>query len=232
MARWYICDNEAVSGPYDTEIVQQKISVGEFGPLCLIWGQPQDEWKPLNWWSEHLTELLSSQKQPKNDKLWHYVINGVSHGPVKRFDLVQALKDLSDRSDILIWTNGMSDWQPLFDVTDIMDEIGITRRKHPRAKISGQIILKNKEQNFIGSLNSVSAGGCGVTGIKDIPVGSTVQLTLKSENFHKELRAQAEVRYISKTGYMGLMFNAINSEEKAAIIDYVRNQISQTQLAA
>ena len=229
MAKWFICENEEVSGPFDTEVLERKIEAGSLSSQCLIWGHPQTEWKSPSWWRSNLHDLMSSQRRPKMEKLWHYVINEVSHGPMKRQELVETLKDLDEKTEVLVWTNGMDDWVSLFDVDDLLQEIGFSRRQHPRANIEGQVVVEQNGQSFIGQLKTVSAGGCGFIGSKEIDSGSEIKVTIKSEAFYKEVRAQAEVRYISESGFTGLKFLGINQEDKAAIINYVRSELAKAQ---
>lgn len=126
----------------------------------------------------------------------------------------------------------MTDWQPLFEVEDLIQEIGYSRRQHPRAGLEGQVIIEQDGQSYIGQLKMVSAGGCGFIGSEEVLPGSEVKVTLKSAAFYKEIRAQAEVRYVSKGGFTGIKFSGINQEDKATIINFVRSQNPKKQAAA
>ena len=123
MAKWFICENDEVTGPFDTDVLETKIDDGSLHPGSLIWGHPQEQWRPQSWWKQNLSDLLGSHKQHKQDKQWHFVINDVSHGPVKRSELIDAIKDLVDKSEILVWTNGMDEWSPIFEVSDLQEDI-------------------------------------------------------------------------------------------------------------
>ena len=230
MAKWFIFENEDVSGPFDTDDLERKIESGSLSSQCLVWGHPQEEWKSPTWWRNNLHDLMSSQRRPKMEKLWHYVINEVSHGPMKRQELVDTLKDLDEKTEVLVWTNGMDDWKPLFEIDDLLQEIGFSRRQHPRANLEGQVVVDTDDgQSHIGQLKTVSAGGCGFIGGQDIKAGSVVKVTLKSEAFYKEVSVQAEVRYVSESGFTGLQFMGINQEDKAAIINYVRSELAKKE---
>ncbi|MCB0357651.1 MAG: DUF4339 domain-containing protein [Bdellovibrionales bacterium] len=233
MAKWFIYVDEEVSGPFPTEVIEKQIETGELGSQCLIWGQPQQEWKSPSWWRNNLHSLMSSHIPPKKSKQWHFVVDEISHGPMSRDELIDCLKVLDEKTKVLVWTNGMSDWQPLYEVEDLMNDVGISRRQHPRAHIMGQLIVQKQDQTFIGQLKTISAGGCGFQGVEGLKVGSEVKITIKSDAFYKDVSAQAEIRYISKTGFIGVKFLAINSEDKANIINFVRSQAkAQTTQAA
>ncbi len=232
MANWFTFENDTVEGPFETEVLLEKVNMGSVGPTCLIWGPLQEDWRSAKWWQENLQDLLNSKKQPKNDKLWHFVINNTSQGPVKRAELIEIIKSTEDKSDILVWTNGMADWMPLFSIPDLANDSGVSRRKHPRCDIDGQVIINYKDQNSIGQLLSISPGGCGLLTPIDFPLGEVLQLTIRSNKLAKEFKLSAELRYISPRGHAGLMFTAINSEEKALIVDYIRGHANSQPKAA
>ncbi|MCB9026182.1 MAG: DUF4339 domain-containing protein [Bdellovibrionaceae bacterium] len=232
MGKWFIFENNEVQGPFDTNSVEKKIESGSLGNDCLIWGQPQNDWKSPTWWRNHLHELLTQHPTSQKEKQWHFVVDEVSSGPLSREDFLKQIQEIENKKDILIWTTGMEDWLPLFEFEDLLNEIGISKRKHSRTNIQGQAIVEFNGQSYIGQLKTVSAGGCGISGINNLSIGSEVNLILKSNAFHQELRAKAEVRFISETGFIGFMFQAINSEDKATIINYIRSQLLQNKNAA
>ncbi len=232
MSKWFVCQNELVQGPYSTEEIKQKSQSGELGPEHLIWGKPQEEWRTVAWWQENLTQLLERVHVTENEQVWHYLFNEQSHGPMSRQELIEDVSKLEQKAEVFVWTKGMKSWVAIFECLDLMDDAGVSRRKHPRADIQASVIVTLGEQDYIGSLKTVSAAGCGIQGVKNIKPGQIIDLTLKSEHFHKPINAKAEVRYISDTGFAGLQFVTINMEEKAAIIDYVRESILRSSEAA
>lgn len=226
MIKWFICQNEElVMGPFSTEDVENKLNTGDITKEWLIWGKPQVHWQTISLWLTELPELLKQVKPTKVEQQWHFVIADNSFGPMLRSELIETLKGIDNKADAYVWTKGMKGWTPLFECPDLMDDVGVSRRKHPRANITGSVVIKIAEQEFIGQLRMVSAGGCGITGIDILNIGQIVKISMKSDYFYKTFNAKAEVRYISQKGFIGLQFLAINMEEKAAIIDYVREQI-------
>ncbi|WP_109369336.1 RDD family protein [Ochrobactrum soli] len=47
---------------------------------------------------------------------WHYVVDGKSVGPVTTDDIYEKFKNAVIGRDTLIWSDGMSDWQPIHEV--------------------------------------------------------------------------------------------------------------------
>jgi len=232
MAKWFLFKNENVQGPFETEEIHKLLAENSIESDSLIWGAAQDEWSKLDWWKTHLDSLLNSSKQPKEEKLWHLVIDEVSSGPMKRKELLEKIQAQKDKSNILVWTSGMDDWQPIYSVSDLTNELGITRRKHPRIELNGQIVIQYNDQTMIGQLLTVSAGGCGFLCQADIPVGTTIQIQIKSNEIGREIRAQAELRYTSPKGHSGSLFTAINSEEKSILVDFIRSKNKIFPIAA
>ena len=232
MVKWFVCQNEDVDGPFDSEEIKQRLESGKISGTTMIWGRPQAEWKTVDWWAMNLPDLLKKAGKAAQVEVWHYVYQEVSHGPMPRAELIANVKDIQDKSNVFIWTTGMTEWMPIFENHELIEEIGISRRKHPRADIDGSVSVDVDGTDHIGQLKMVSAGGCGISGVHGLTVGKVVHITLRSEFFFKPLNATAEVRYVTDSGFVGLQFSSINMEEKSAIIDYVRDRIVKKALAA
>jgi hypothetical protein len=223
MAEWFVLRNEQVAGPYSTEEIKSLASQGEIMDRDLIWGKMQSEWKPFAWWMIELPNLLAKTREAVDNRLWHYALGGASFGPFNRQDLVGKLKSLDMNQDILIWTKGMKAWAPVFEFSDLLDEIGVNKRQFPRADIEGRVSIKAGNQTFEGILLTVSEGGFGADQLQGITVGQVVSVEINSDAFYDAIHAKAEVRYITETGYVGFRFQNINMESRGAIIQYVKS---------
>ena len=232
MAKWFICQNKDVEGPFGTEELEQRLESGGLDDNSLIWGSPQSEWTRPSKWRQSLPELLKHIQPTKEEQHWHYVFNEISYGPFRREELVERIKDNERKSEIFVWTNGMASWTPLFECPELMEAIGISRRLHPRASIEGAVHVEVHGEDKIGQLRTISAGGCGILGVKGLDVGQVVHISMHSNHFFKNLNAKAEVRYITDKGFVGLKFDSINMEEKAAIINYVKGYFLHQEQAA
>lgn len=226
MVQWFICQNDEVTGPLTTDQVKSDVVDGKISSQALIWSRLLDHWTKISQWQNELPQLLKRSEQSRDGRLWHYAVNGTSYGPFSRPMLIKELNQLPQKAEALIWTKGMPAWAPVFDFPDLLDEIGVSRRQHPRAHIKGSVVVKTKDQAHLGKLSMISVGGCGILGVNGLKPGDKIHLDIKSPEFSESIRAKGEVRYITEGGFVGIKFDQINNESQALIIDYVRSSSS------
>ncbi|OFZ11619.1 MAG: hypothetical protein A2Z20_01215 [Bdellovibrionales bacterium RBG_16_40_8] len=230
MGQWFIMQDEKIKGPYAHEEVKALYEGGQITRDCLIWGRSQDNWQGIVLW---INTQHEEEHEMTFEQLWHFAIDGNSKGPLSRKDLVAELRELRYKGEILVWTKGMSAWADIFDFHDLLDEIGINRREHPRAHIAGSVVVKFQDKTMIGLLKTIGPGGFGATQIDSIlTLGQTVTVELKSERLNAPLVAKATVQYASDTGLYGFKFNGINMESRAHIMDYIRRSKNPMESAA
>ena len=58
----------------------------------------------------------------------------------------------------------------------------------------------------MATLETISEGGLGIKGATDLPPGKIVTLEISSEQLYNKIKVEAEVRYISSDGFVGLIF--------------------------
>lgn len=222
--KWFLNNNEEISGPFSSAEIQERIKDG-LSPETLIWGRQQKEWRTLSWWKQALPQLLSALHQGSFDQpKWHIAMHGKSQGPLTRKDLIDQLKDQTQLQGIMIWCKGMKSWLPIFDFHDIMDDLGIDKRRSPRSQITGTVTAHNGLITGIGQIKSISEGGLGVMGLPAGIPGQELHLEITSPHLSEPIRAKAEIRYITETGYFGMQFTQISMEAKSTIIDYIRRK--------
>lgn len=234
--KWFILQSERVEGPYTTEILKRKIESGELSEECQVWGPLQSGWKSLSWWTHSLPHLKAIKADLQDDQ-WFYVHQGRRIGPISREELIQRLKafttDQESAARALVWTRGFKKWTPVMELHDLMNDLGIDLRKHPRARAHGIVKVTAKDQTFTSTLKSISEGGVGIEPIPMIYPGEEVQVCIESSDFDTAINAKAEIRYVNDR-IMGLQFRALNSENKASIVTYIKSKmdmISQKQVA-
>lgn len=226
ITQWFLNQDEEISGPFSTEEIQHQISLG-ISPEILIWGRSQEDWKTLSWWKQSLPHLLKSGSRHIKEEVWHLAHQGKSQGPLSRKELIESLKQMDSQQDVMLWTKGMKAWLPLFDFHDVMEELGIGRRKSPRAQLSGTVTISGGLVAGIGQLRSISEGGLGVVGIPGGVPGQELSLEINADTLGEPIRAKAEIRYVTESGYYGLKFTQISMEAKSSLIDYIRHHQSQ-----
>ena len=81
-------------------------------------------------------------------------------------------------------------------------------------------------------MKTISEGGLGIEPLPMIYAGEEVQISIESKDFDSTITAKAEVRYVNSHN-MGLQFKALNSENKANIVTYIKSKMeAQTQKSA
>lgn len=237
MEKWFVCNNDIVDGPFSKDQVERFVKDGTYPDDVLIWGKALNVWKPFRWWLDHYDSILSEAAKATDPRKWHFAYKGESQGPMNKNDLVEELKKLKgDANDALIWTKGMTNWAPIFEFHDIMDEVGVNRRHFPRAPVSGQIILMNGDQKITGVLNTVSEGGFGASDFNsELAPGMILKLELDAPEIGSTIHASAQVRYMDSET-VGFKFTNINREAQSQIISYVKEKsfemLSKLKVAA
>lgn len=231
MAQWFIYKQDKVQGPYSTEDLKSLVGNGELDKDILIWGKPSRHWLSVDRWQIDLPALLENTKDEKDNRLWHFALDGNSQGPFTRDQLLDELRNLKSTQDVLLWTKGMKSWSPIYEFFDIMDDIGFNRRQCPRAALDGKLVVKVGDLKRIGKIVTVSEGGFGASNLNDLVIGETYPVEIQSPVFSEPVNAKAQLRYRTETGFCGFQFTSLNSESKAKIIQHVKG-ISPSKRAA
>jgi hypothetical protein len=233
MEKWFVIQNERVTGPFTSDEMKAQVADGHISAESLIWGRPLKSWTPAKTWIKELSQAVQNAEKKVSYQMWHYAVEGVSKGPISRTDLVNEIKNLHSKGEILVWTKGMKAWADLFEFYDLIDEIGINRREHPRAHIQGSVVLKLNDQTIIGQLQTLSPGGFGATQINNqLSIGTVVTAEIRSEALGQSVTGKAAVQYLTDNGFVGFKFTAVNMETKARIHEYIRTTKVASERAA
>ncbi len=237
MEKWFICNNDIVDGPFTREQVEKLVKDNRYPTDVLVWGKALNVWKPYSWWLDHYDSILAEAAKATDPRKWHFAFRGESQGPLNKKDLVEELKKLKgDANDALIWTKGMTNWAPIFEFHDIMDNVGVNRRNFPRAPVSGKIVLHHGDQYIVGELSSISEGGFGARNFAyDLAPGLNLKLEIISDEIGGTIHTSAQVRYLDSET-VGFKFTQINREAQSQIISYVKEKsfemLSKLKVAA
>jgi hypothetical protein len=131
-------------------------------------------------------------------------------------------------------TEERKSWQSVYDFPHIIDNLGVSRRKVPRAAMMGHIIFKQGPNPIIGKARTISENGLGVLCTSDqVHIGETYHIVIDTPHFDQPLSVQGEVLYRLSNGELGIIFHALSGEAKAKIITYVKrySEILRQKLA-
>ncbi len=219
--KWFLLNDGQVTGPFSKEDVSARASPGSG---VLIWGRGLADWVQSERWNQILKEGDGPARQGKllNDRLWKLKMAGQELKPMSHDRMIDFLKTQTDYSDIQIWTDGYTDWKDIYQIHKIMDELGVSRRLHPRVPIMGTLQCEGATGNLTARILSISEGGLGITDAPKVKIGEKFKITLKSPNLFTPILAMAEVVYVGTENYAGMKFSGLQPESKSAIIEYVK----------
>lgn len=223
MSTWFVFEKDEVQGPFSSAELKNCIREGQVSRQAMVWGSLlESRWIKASVW-ETESQNYKKRERPATDlRLWHYAVGGQSFGPFPRKKFLEEVRRAGTMDQVLVWTKGMVTWAPIFEFVEFLDELGISRRQHPRAEISGTVVIRSSRQVTLGKLMMISQGGCGVSGVTEVRPGEIVTLDIKSQAFSDTIRTDAEVRYVSETGVVGFKFTQLQIESLSEIIDYVK----------
>ncbi len=222
--KWFLFSDDQIIGPYKQDEVAHHAE-GLKNPL--VWGRGSTDWVPLSRLSKLSSDLESMDKKPKlgSDRLWKIRNGAVESKPMFHDQMMDYLRPLKDFSAVQIWTEGYSEWKDIYQIHKLMDELGVSRRQHPRVPIMGTLNCEGTTGSFNARVLSISEGGLGITEAPDVKIGEKFKTVLKSSNLYGPIHSTVEVVYVGSDQYAGLKFVGLQSESKSAIIEYVRKFI-------
>jgi hypothetical protein len=225
---WFVLVDGQVTGPYEPDEVE---SVVKDSKEVQIWGKGQAEWLEPARWRQQLKESNANMpmQKPESNQLWRVRVEGQEKPPVRYSEMIQYLKTLKDFSTVDIYIEKMGQWREIYSLPQIADDLGISRRSHPRVPILGSLDCEHEEKgNFTCRAISISEGGLGVTEARGLQIGDRFKGNLNSPNLYMPITALCDVVYVGNDGYAGLRFANLPIEAKSSIIEYVNKFATST----
>jgi hypothetical protein len=234
--KWFLLLDGRTSGPF-TE-AELELTIGG-SANTLIWGRGLGEWAGFDRWKQIKDQKIDQiapvpqaagstggSTEPSQAKstvrLWKVRVRNDERKPMTYDQMIELLKGQMDYNDVRIWTEGYSDWKEIYQIHKIIDELGVSRRKHPRVPIMGTIKCEGAAITFESRVLSISEGGLGIIETPPIKIGEKFKVILKSPNLFGPIHATAEIVYVGGEGYAGLKFVGLQTESKNAVIEYVK----------
>lgn len=162
--------------------------------------------------------------QPLNQGAFYRVqINFVDQPMMTKNELLNLISKQEDISVVAIQDPKSKEWKEVYAFPDIVEKLGLSRRKHARVPILAQFVGRtNRHESFNARIITISEGGLGLTEVYDLKIGDTAEGQVTSPHFFQPINIRAEVVYSGLDGYIGLNFTQISEESQAAIIDYMK----------
>ena len=216
--RWFVLENNQVNGPYQAAEVEALMPNAK-SPL--IWGRGLSEWLPFQDWLQALKDPSLNTQVSSNETQWHYRHEGKEFGPMAFTAMMEILKTHSDFEDFVVYNEVQKEWQELYLVGKICDELGISRRVHPRVPIMASLVCETPRGIITTKVISISEGGLGASEASQLKIGEKYKATLASTNLYSSLNCMIEVMYVGAEGYAGLRFLNLPAESRSTIITYI-----------
>lgn len=219
---WFVLNEGQVTGPYDAAEVESQIDQ-ESGKALQVWGKGQNEWMEPQKWKQAFKAAVAQAQATSDEEVpsWFVSVDGKEYPPLPYTKLIQFLKTLKSLAAVDLKTKSDKVWRDIYTYQRIVDDLGITRRSHPRVPIMGSIQCEAESSSFTARSLSISEGGMGMNQIRPLRMGEMIQITLTSPNLNNKVEAQCEVVYVGNDSYAGLRFVSIPDETKKMIVDYV-----------
>ena len=142
---------------------------------------------------------------------------------MSKSELLGFISKQKDISTLSIQNPKTKEWTDVYAYPEIVERLGLSRRKHPRVPILATFAgLNSKAEEMSTKVVTISEGGMGFTEVFDLKIGDTVEGQISSPHFFQPLHIKADVIYSGLDGYIGLKFSQINDEAKSAIVDYIK----------
>ena len=245
MSKWFLQVSGRVKGPYSNEAMQSALAQISETQLAAayFWKRGLTEWmKAPKWRADIALQFAPSEqtsksqteifKEPVTAKAaavaeslitYRVQVNFVDQPTMTKTELLNFVSKQKDLTKLAIQNPQTKEWTDVYGFPDIVERLGISRRKNSRVPILAQFAGTVKGQTPLNAkIVTISEGGMGFTEVFSLQIGDQVEGQLISPHFFQAINLKADVIYAGLDGYIGMKFTDINDESKAAIIEYVK----------
>ena len=252
MTKWFLQFQGQVQGPYSDENLESALQqMGDQNKeSTLVWKRGLTEWiKSTKWKTDGVINTfipneattaptkipitaIPTSASPDLEKtfsgttintLYKVQLNFVDQPSMTKVELMAFIAKLKDISALSIQNPRTKEWADVYAFPDIVERLGLSRRKHLRVPILANFAgLTGTNAPVNVKVVTISEGGMGFTEVFNLKIGDTVEGQISSPHFFQPLHVKAEVIYSGLDGYIGLKFSQINDEAKSSIIDYAK----------
>lgn len=222
---WFVYSNQVVTGPLDVEQVKSRLTQGEWAKDACVWWKGQREWVAIANWESQLARIIEAGTKTASPIWYLEVGDGSPQGPLTIDETLQNLRGISSLAKVRLWSAGMDEWLPIYEIPYVMDLLGISRRSNERAPLMSSVVVSRPSVGLgpvAVNASSISVGGMGLSGAHDLRRGDQCQMFVKCGEFPSGLHVHGEVVYVTVAGYAGIKFSHAHPEAQSLIYDYVR----------
>lgn len=246
-AKWFIQMHGQIQGPLSQNDFENIVSNfnDDQAVSSLVWRKGFSQWVKSNEWQDadqkHSLQSAQSSQTPSSKsngedlfektfgqsftegEFYRVQLNYVDQPLMSKEELLTFIAKQPDVSAISIHDPKTQEWKEVYVFADIVEKLGLSRRKQARVPILAQFAGKsNKSEDVSYRVITISQGGMGFTENYDLQIGDEVEGQISSPHFFQPVSVKAEVIYAGHDGYVGLKFSQLTDETKTAVIDYIK----------
>lgn len=245
--KWFLQLNGQVQGPFSQDSLQTTLQgLDEANSEnAFIWKRGFAEWIKVNkLQTMNLESIITPEADEETSRadltsednlfektfshaftegaFYRVQINFIDQPLMTKAELLTLIAKQQDVSKVSIQDTKTKEWKDVYAFPDIVERLGLSRRKQPRVPILAQFAGKsNNKEEVSYRVITISQGGMGFTENYDLKIGDEVEGQVSSPHFFQSINVKAEVIYAGQDGYVGLKFTQIPDEARAAIIEYI-----------
>lgn len=218
--QWFKLVKNQVTGPFKAEDI---LASPPNDKETLFWGKGFSEWKSFNHWKSAVKEIEAEEKnRSENQKSWRFRVLGQEYPYMTYEELIEQLSELEDYREAEIWSDRRADWKEIYFFSEIIDQLGISRRNNPRVPIKADFASKGYQHgDFVVRAVSISKGGIGTSKIDNVKIGDRVKGVLTSPHLYTPIECEFEAVNTGAENLLGFKFINLPIEAKTAIIEYI-----------
>jgi hypothetical protein len=213
LKKWFVYDYRNVVGPLTTEELKFLVESGRFEEIDLYWTRGQKEWAPMSTWTD--------QEVGAEDQVWYVSSGGFNDGPYSLTEIVDFLKIGEIPMTSKMWTEGLRRWATIFEMQQLTEALGISRRKHPRVPLRANVRLTTPVGDVLAEACTLSKGGLGLRGSMGFRNGQEISVMIEEAALGRPVYAKARVVYSSNND-TGLEFTSLSAENESAVVEYIQ----------
>ncbi len=275
-AHWYVAVGEGWKGPFSASDLYQKILKQEYTWAHFIWKSGQSEWKricEIKVFQALLPAVPTKKEQGsmtrdiKRDTKgeapppspasagpkWFLNYNKTQYGPFSIQEVKKFLKAGKIHGKVFGWHDGMSDWRPLDQITDLTAEVleaqhvraakkakseapapvaapsVKNQRGSPRRPLVARVLLAGKDRIGVAMCRDISVGGMQVL-TDQLPgkVGDRIKLNVNpvghsAEGVQAFVAEGVIVRILEDQRGFSFRFEKLSASAKKSIEDYLES---------
>ena len=217
--KWFLMKAGYIQGPFERAQIEME---AQKDASVSVWGKGLNEWLPSAEWRDEVNRLQNQAGVFRRQLLWKMKYQDQVTGPFDYNQLLEELKKNGDYNRVQVWSEDTQGWKNVYSLPTIADELGISRREHPRVPLMGTLTVELPPATPTKfRAVTVSPGGLGLAEAKTLIMGQSYKGSLSSPHLSAQIHFVFEVVYAGPDGDRGLHFTSLPAEAEALILEYI-----------